>query len=308
MEKNKIVATIEDKNKRLDIFVCEKMPELTRSYIKTLIENGNILLNGKIVKSGEKLRENDEIIIEQITPKTLDLSPENIDINIIYEDDDFAVINKPQGLVVHPANGNESGTLVNALLYHLKNLSTINGVVRPGIVHRIDKDTSGLLLIAKNDKAHLNLSKQIETKNCHRHYLALCVGNFKDDYGTITTHIDRSKKDRKQMAVCPDTEGKIAITHYIVKERFVDYTLVEFVLDTGRTHQIRVHSKFIHHPIVGDKTYGVKDKFKLDGQLLHAYKIELNRPSDNKRVEFTCPLPDYFEDVLDKLRKKVAKS
>ena len=234
--------------------------------------------------------------------------PENIPLNIIYEDDDFAVINKPQGLVVHPANGNESGTLVNALLYHLKNLSTINGVVRPGIVHRIDKDTSGLLLIAKNDKAHLNLSKQIETKNCHRHYLALCVGNFKDDYGTITTHIDRSKKDRKQMAVCPDTEGKIAITHYIVKERFGDYTLVEFVLDTGRTHQIRVHSKFIHHPIVGDKTYGVKDKFKLDGQLLHAYKIELNRPSDNKRVEFTCPLPDYFEDVLDKLRKKVAKS
>ncbi len=308
MEKNKIVATIEDKNKRLDIFVCEKMPELTRSYVKTLIEHGNILLNGKMVKSGEKLRENDEIIIEQITPKTLDLSPENIDINIIYEDDDFAVINKPQGLVVHPANGNESGTLVNALLYHLKNLSTINGVVRPGIVHRIDKDTSGLLLIAKNDKAHLNLSKQIETKNCHRHYLALCVGNFKDDYGTITTHIDRSKKDRKQMAVCPDTEGKIAITHYIVKERFGDYTLVEFVLDTGRTHQIRVHSKFIHHPIVGDKTYGVKDKFKLDGQLLHAYKIELNRPSDNKRVEFTCPLPDYFEDVLDKLRKKVAKS
>lgn len=308
MEKNKIVSTIEDKNKRLDIFVCEKMPGLTRSYVKTLIENGNILLNGKMVKSGEKLRENDEIIIEQITPKTLDLSPENIDINIIYEDDDFAVINKPQGLVVHPANGNESGTLVNALLYHLKNLSTINGVVRPGIVHRIDKDTSGLLLIAKNDKAHLNLSKQIETKNCHRHYLALCVGNFKDDYGTITAHIDRSKKDRKQMAVCPDTEGKIAITHYIVKERFGDYTLVEFVLDTGRTHQIRVHSKFIHHPIVGDKTYGVKDKFKLDGQLLHAYKIELNRPSDNKRVEFTCPLPDYFEDVLDKLRKKVAKS
>lgn len=308
MEKNKIIATIEDKNKRLDIFVCEKMPELTRSYVKTLIENGNILLNGEIVKSGEKLRENDEIVIEQITPKTLDLNPENIDINIVYEDDDFAVINKPQGLVVHPANGNESGTLVNALLYHLKNLSTINGVVRPGIVHRIDKDTSGLLLIAKNDKAHLNLSKQIETKNCHRHYLALCVGNFKDDYGTITTNIDRSKKDRKQMAVCPDTEGKIAITHYIVKERFGDYTLVEFVLDTGRTHQIRVHSKFIHHPIVGDKTYGVKDKFKLDGQLLHAYKIELNRPSDNKRVEFTCPLPDYFEDVLDKLRKKVAKS
>lgn len=308
MEKNKIIATIEDKNKRLDIFVCEKMPELTRSYVKTLIENGNILLNGKIVKSGEKLRENDEIVIEQITPKTLDLSPENIDLDIIYEDDDFAVINKPQGLVVHPANGNENGTLVNALLYHLKNLSTINGVVRPGIVHRIDKDTSGLLLIAKNDKAHLNLSKQIETKNCHRHYLALCVGNFKDDYGTIITHIDRSKKDRKQMAVCPDTEGKIAITHYIVKERFGDYTLVEFVLDTGRTHQIRVHSKFIHHPIVGDKTYGVKDKFKLDGQLLHAYKIELNRPSDNKRVEFTCSLPDYFEDVLDKLRKKVAKS
>ena len=301
MEQTKIITTAQDKNKRLDMFVCEKMPELTRSYIKTLIEGGDILLNEKIVKSGEKLKENDVVIINKQEPKTLNLSPEDIDLDIIYEDDDFAVINKPQGLVVHPANGNESGTLVNALLYHLKNLSTINGVVRPGIVHRIDKDTSGLLLVAKNDK-------QIETKNCHRHYLALCVGNFKEDNGTITTHIDRSKKDRKQMAVCPDTEGKIAITHYIVKERFGDYTLVEFILDTGRTHQIRVHSKYIHHPIVGDKTYGVKDKFKLNGQLLHAYKIELNRPSDNKRVEFTCPLPDYFEDVLDKLRKKVAKT
>lgn len=301
-----LVVKSENVGKRLDVFVCNNITSLTRSYIKTLIENGDILLNDKVVKSGEKLRLGDVIHVFEKEPKQLDLIPENIDLDIIYEDDDFAVINKPQGLVVHPANGNESGTLVNALLFHIKNLSTINGVVRPGIVHRIDKDTSGLLLVAKNDKAHLNLSKQIEQKTCHRHYLALCNGNFKDDSGTITTHIDRSKKDRKQMAVCSVAEGKLAVTNYYVKERFGDYTLVEFVLQTGRTHQIRVHCKHIHHPIVGDKTYGVKDKFKLDGQLLHAYKIELNRPSDGKRVEFCCDLPDYFEKVLDKLRKSVA--
>lgn len=306
MTTEKITVEQQDEKQRLDIFVCQKFPNYTRSYVKTLIENGEITLNEKSVKSGEKLKCGDVVEIAQKQPKTLDVLPQDIPLDIVYEDEDFAVINKPQGLVVHPANGNSSGTLVNALLFHLKNLSSINGVIRPGIVHRIDKDTSGLLLVAKNDNAHKCLAKQIETKTCHRHYLALCNGNFKEDSGKIETHISRSKKDRKQMAVCQDTEGKLAITNYNVVERFFDYTLVEFVLQTGRTHQIRVHSKYIHHPIVGDKTYGVKDKFNLSGQLLHAYKIELNRPSDGKRVEFSCPLPDYFEKILIKLRKIVA--
>lgn len=297
----KFIITNNDVNKRLDVFLCSVKSEFSRSHIKNMIENNHIFLNGKTPKSGEKLKLGDVVEIEDITIKPLDVKPENIDIDIVYEDDDLAVINKPQGLVVHPANGNENGTLVNALLYHLKNLSSINGVIRPGIVHRLDKDTSGLLIVAKNDKAHINLAKQIELKTCHRHYIALCVGNFKQDSGTIKTHIARSKKDRKQMAVCDDNEGKIAITNYNVIERYGTYTLVEFVLQTGRTHQIRVHSKYIGHPIVGDEVYGVKDKFKLNGQLLHAYKIEFNHPSTNERLSFCCDLPEYFKKVLKQL-------
>ena len=204
-------------------------------------------------------------------------------------------------MVVHPANGNENNTLVNALLFRLKHLSSINGVIRPGIVHRIDKNTSGLLLVAKNDKSHVELSKQIQNKTCHRNYIALCNGNFKDDSGTIITNIARSKKDRKQMAVCSDSEGKKAITHYNVIKRYGDYTLVEFSLETGRTHQIRVHAKHIGHCIVGDDVYGTKNKFKLNGQLLHAYKIEFKHPTTNKNMTFTCPLPEYFQKVLNKL-------
>lgn len=292
------------KDYRLDIFLQEQIQNVSRSHIKNMIENGYVLCNGKQVKSGYKLKTGDEISVQEMQQKTLDLSPEDIKIDIVYEDDDLAVINKPQGLVVHPANGNESGTLVNALLFHLKNLSTINGVIRPGIVHRLDKNTSGLLVVAKNDNSHISLAKQIETKTCKRHYLALCVGNFKQDNGTIETHIDRSKKDRKQMAVCSSGEGKRAVTHYNVVERFGEYTLVEFVLETGRTHQIRVHSKYINHPIVGDDVYGSVGKFKLNGQLLHAYKIEFNQPTTKQRLSFSCPLPDYFENVLKILRNK----
>ena len=304
---NKFVVDESSKNKRLDIFLCENFPDYTRSHIKNLITNSKVFVNKKTVKSGEKLRLNDVVEIEEIEVKNLDILPEDISIEIVYEDDDLAVINKPQGLVVHPANGNENGTLVNALLYHLKNLSSINGVVRPGIVHRLDKDTSGLLIIAKNDKAHVDLSKQIETKSCHRHYLALCDGNFTQDTGTIQTNIARSKKDRKQMAVCPETEGKVAITNYVVKERFGNYTLVEFILQTGRTHQIRVHSKHIKHPVVGDETYGNKCKFKLNGQLLHAYKISFTQPTTKQLLEFTCPIPDYFEKVLKQVRSSLKK-
>ena len=291
----------ETKNERLDVFLCSKLTDCSRSHIKNLITNELVLVNGKSVKSGEKLKQGDIIEVLDYQTKELDLAPENIDIDIVYQDDDLAVINKPQGLVVHPANGNENGTLVNALLYHLTNLSSINGVVRPGIVHRLDKDTSGLLIVAKNDKAHVSLSKQIELKTCHRHYLALCDGNLTQDSGTITTHISRSKKDRKQMAVCDDQEGKIAITNYTVLERFGNYTLVEFVLQTGRTHQIRVHSKHIKHPIVGDQTYGNKCKFNINGQLLHAYKIEFTQPTTNQRLCFESKLPDYFEKILKQL-------
>ncbi len=294
---------IENENvgQRLDVFLSNFFNEFTRSHIKNMIEDGNVLLNGQKVKSGTKLKQNDDIIVLDCEVKTLDATPQNIDIDIVYEDDDLAVINKPQGLVVHPANGNENGTLVNALLYHLKNLSGINGVIRPGIVHRLDKNTSGLLIVAKNDKAHVNLAKQIETKSCHRHYIALCNGNFKDDEGEIVTNISRSKKDRKQMAVCDENVGKKAITNYKVLKRYGEYTLVEFVLQTGRTHQIRVHSKYIGHTIVGDDVYGSKSKFKLNGQLLHAYKIEFTQPSTNKRLCFSCDLPDYFQKILNRL-------
>ena len=301
MENKHIKVNLKNIGQRLDVFLSTFFSDFTRSHIKNMIENGNVLVNDKKVKSGTKLKLDDDICILDYEVKTPDVKPENIDIDIVYEDDDLAVINKPQGLVVHPANGNENGTLVNALLFHLKNLSGINGVIRPGIVHRLDKNTSGLLIVAKNDKAHVSLAKQIETKSCHRHYIALCNGNFKDDEGEIVTNIARSKKDRKQMAVCGENEGKRAITNYKVLKRYGDYTLVEFVLQTGRTHQIRVHSKYIGHTIVGDDVYGRKSKFKLNGQLLHAYKIEFTQPTTNKRLCFTCPLPDYFQKVLNKL-------
>jgi len=208
-------------------------------------------------------------------------------------------------MTVHQGNGNTEGTLVNALLYNLKSLSTINGVIRPGIVHRIDKDTSGLLVVAKNDIAHVNLSSQIENKTCHRIYLALLEGNVKDDSGVITTYIGRNPNDRLKMAVVDAKKGKIAITEYKVLERFNGYTLCQFKLQTGRTHQIRVHAKHMMHPVVGDPVYGIKkQKFNLNGQLLHAHTLELDHPTTRERMTFSAPLPDYFENVLEKLRRK----
>ena len=291
----------DDIGKRLDVFLQEKLNQ-SRSHIKNMIELDCVLHNGKVVKSGQKLKPNDIVEYQDLPQKQLDLSPQNIGIDIVYQDNDMAIINKPQGMVVHPAGGSESGTLVNALLFHLNDLSTINGVVRPGIVHRLDKNTSGLLVVAKNDKAHINLQKQIQTKTCHRHYIALCHGSFKQDNGTVTTYIGRSPKDRKQMAVCDASFGKLAITHYNVLKRYEGYTLVEFILETGRTHQIRVHCKHINHPIVGDDVYGAKDKIKTNGQLLHAYKLELDQPTTNKRMSFEVPLPAYFEQILNKLK------
>ncbi len=293
---------VEEKFDRLDLFLTENLEDLTRSAIKKLIDGNKVLVNERPCKAGLSLYIGDRIQVELPEPVKLDLTPEDIPLDIIYQDEDFAIINKQQGLTVHAGAGNMSGTLVNALLFHLDKLSGINGVIRPGIVHRIDKDTSGLLVVAKNDKAHLSLSSQIATKTCFRKYLALCEGIFKEDSGKIETNIGRSPSDRVKMAVVK--EGKHAITHYKVLQRFEKgYTLVEFKLETGRTHQIRVHSRYIGHAIVGDKVYNPKpDKFGLNGQLLHAYELELNHPTTNERLTFNAPLPKYFEDVLDKIK------
>ena len=235
--------------------------------------------------------------------------PEDIPVDIIYQDNDVAVVNKPQGLTVHAGNGNADGTLVNALLFRLDNLSGVGGVIRPGIVHRIDKNTSGLLVVAKNDRAHVNLAEQIAEKTCRRTYIALLEGNLKDDSGTVTTYIGRSQSDRTKMAVVPPEKGKIAITDYTVLERAQfggqSYTLCRFDLHTGRTHQIRVHAKYLNHPVVGDDVYGRKKReFNLNGQLLHAWRLEFTHPTSGERLVFTAPLPDYFREVLKKLNIK----
>lgn len=288
-----------DGNTRLDVFLS-KETGLTRSWIKKLIDEGGVMRDGKTVKkAGDTDKGEITVLINEPVPVSAE--GEDIPIDIVYEDADVVVVNKPQGMVTHPCSGTPSGTLVNALVYRVKDLSAINGVTRPGIVHRLDKDTSGLLVVAKNDKAHLSLSKQIEEKTAGRHYLALVCGNIKEDEGRIDKGIARSTRDRKLMA--PDDNGRRAVTNYYVRERFGDYTLVEFKLETGRTHQIRVHAKYINHPVVGDVAYGKKDAFGLNGQLLHAYKLTFTHPTTGERMEFFAPLPDYFEKVLDKLRK-----
>ena len=290
-----------DEKTRLDVYLANETG-WTRSQIKLQIDNKKVLVNNKVQKSGFLIKNNDKIeLFFSKNDLSISAEPENIPLEIIYEDQDFAIINKPQGMVVHPAPGSYNHTLVNALLFHFDNLSKDGDQIRPGIVHRIDKDTSGLLVVAKNDKAHACLASQIAEHSCFRHYLALLEGNLKDDEGRIETFIGRSDKDRKMMAV--KDEGKIAITNYKVVQRFKDYCLVEFILETGRTHQIRVHAKHLGHPIVGDKTYGIKNqKFNLDGQLLHAYKLELTHPSTNKRKCFECELPNYFKNLLNKLK------
>lgn len=302
MENKFLVVQSEDQGKRIDIYLNEEL-DLSRSYLKKLIEDNKVLVNNKVVtKSGYSIKSNDCIQIEIPDVEVLDLTPENIPLDIVYQDDDMVVINKQQGLVVHPASGSLSHTLVNALLYHIDNLSNINGVIRPGIVHRLDKDTSGLIVVAKNDAAHVDLQEQIASKTAKRFYKALVDGVVNQDSGKIETLIDRSQKDRKMMAVSRNT-GRIAITYYKVLERFNRYTLMEYELKTGRTHQIRVHSKHIGHPVVGDFTYGGSNKFNLNGQLLHAYKLELLHPRTKQKMIFEAPLPEYFEAVLEGLRK-----
>lgn len=297
---NKII--IADKSERLDVFLSEKLDK-TRSAVKKLVDDGEITIGGNKVKAGRVLKIGEEISVSIPDPVKLDLEAENIPLDIIYQDKDIAIINKPQGMTVHAGNGTHGSTLVNALLYHLDSLSGINGVIRPGIVHRIDKDTSGLLVVAKNDAAHLSLSEQIKNKTCHRIYLALLEGTVKQNDGIIDTFIGRSDKNRTMMAV--KDSGRRAVTHFKVLKRYKEFTFAEFRLETGRTHQIRVHCKYIGHPIVGDPVYGYeKQKFKLNGQLLHAWKLELTHPSTGERMSFEAPLPDYFQAVLQKLDKQ----
>lgn len=296
--------TARDCYDRADVFLSENL-QSTRSAVKKLFQGG-VTINGKPAKPSLAVNIGDEICVTLPDAVEYAAKPEDIPLDIVYEDDDIAVVNKPQGMTVHMGNGNIDGTLVNALLYRLDKLSGINGVIRPGIVHRIDKDTSGLLVVAKNDAAHLSLSKQIEEKTCKRTYLALLEGNLKEDSGTVTTYIGRDPSDRVKMAVVPPEKGKLAITDFEVLKRYGEgYTLCKFDLRTGRTHQIRVHAKYLCHPVVGDPVYGIKkQRFKLNGQLLHAWKLKLVHPRTGKEMEFEAPLPDYFVNILDKLTQK----
>lgn len=295
-----IITNEDQKGLRLDVFLLEKHPEFSRSHIKNLIEKGLVKVNGKVVKAGYALKNGENIEIEVQKPEAISTDAEDVDFEIVYQDEDLAVINKPQGLVVHPCSSTKSGTLVNGLLYKIKDLSGINGQLRPGIVHRLDKDTSGLLVVAKNDFAHVRLAEQIKNKTCHRNYLAVLDGNLKENEGRIETFIKRDPKDRIKMSV--QGSGRVAITDFKVLKRFEKCCLVEFALQTGRTHQIRVHSKYLNHPIVGDKLYG-KEVKGLAGQLLHAYKISFVHPRSGELMTFEADLPDYFKDYLKKQKE-----
>ncbi|MBP3940508.1 MAG: RluA family pseudouridine synthase [Christensenellaceae bacterium] len=290
---------------RIDKFLSEAFPELTRSAVQRLIEQGQVTIDGKqITQPSIKPKEGALIELEIPEPEEIDLIPQDLPIDIVYEDSDIAVINKAQGMVVHPAAGNPDGTLVNAIMFHIKDLSGINGELRPGIVHRIDKDTSGLLVIAKNDMAHLSLADQIQKKEASRVYLALVHGNVKNDSGIVNKPIGRHKTDRKKMAVTPD--GREAVSHYTVLKRYGQYTLVKVSLRTGRTHQIRVHMASLGHSIVGDKLYGrANEPFHLNGQLLHAFSLGLTHPRTGEKMRFYAKLPDYYREVIIKLNKLI---
>ena len=300
----KLLKVSEGEEGRLDKYLSDKLEDMTRSYLKKLISDDKaVLVNGNPAKPNYKLKPGDIIELAVPEPIELEIKAENISLDIVYEDNDMLVVNKPQGMVVHPAAGNYTGTLVNALLYHCgDSLSGINGEKRPGIVHRIDKDTSGLLLVAKNDNAHQKLSSQIKEHSLTRAYKALVHGNIKQDSGRIDAPIGRHPSDRKKMTIT-DKNSREAVTNFRVLERYGRYTFVECILETGRTHQIRVHMSKNGHPIVGDKTYGVKkEEFNLTGQLLHAYKVGFIHPVSGEYMEFVSELPDYYMDVLDRLR------
>ena len=291
-----------EKNLRLDIFLSKKFSEWSRSHIQKIISDGKITVNEKIVKPNFKLGGGEIISVAEIENVETEYLPENLPLNILYEDADIIVLNKARGMTVHPADTVKSGTLVNALLFHCKDLSGINGVKRPGIVHRLDKDTSGVMVVAKNDSAHINLAEQISTKTATRRYLAIVHGVIEDNAGIITGAIGRDKTDRKKMAVTSD--GKAAVTEFKVLERFKNFTYVECKLQTGRTHQIRVHMAAIGHPLLGDTKYtSRKNIFDIQGQALHSYNLSLIHPASGERMNFTAPLPDDMEKILSVLRK-----
>lgn len=305
-----VTVTVDENNAnlRLDVFtaaILEASVGGTRSGAKKLIDSGNVFINEKCGKANIKTKVGDIVTLQIPMPDDLDSPPENIPIDIVYQDSDIAVINKARGMVVHPAPGNMSGTLVNAIMYHISDLSGIGGVKRPGIVHRIDKQTSGLLVIAKTDNAHISLSEQIKEHSAKRTYLALVVGNIKEDSGTIDIPIGRHPTDRKKMAVQTARYGRLfrdAVTHFRVLERFSQYTLIEAKLETGRTHQIRVHMAHIKHPLVGDSVYSSgKNPFGLDGQALHAINLEFRHPTTGAQMKFYAPLPLQFVSMLKKL-------
>lgn len=297
-----VVETLEEKM-RLDSYIAKQDVELSRSMIQKLLEDNKITVNGKCEKASYKVQLNDEIKIEIDKPKEIKLEAQDIPLDIIYEDNDILVVNKPKGLVVHPANGNPNGTLVNAIMAICKDsLSGIGGELRPGIVHRLDKDTSGLLIVAKNDRAHINMSEQIKDRKVKKTYIALVRGIIAENEATINMPIGRSTKDRKKMAV--NKNGKEAITHFKVLNRYTtskaSYTLLEVKIDTGRTHQIRVHMAEIGHPVIGDMVYSNgKNEFGIEGQCLHAQKLEFCHPITGEKMSFEAPLPEYFEKVLE---------
>ncbi len=288
---------------RADLFLSEKTG-LTRSAVKKLAEEGHLFVDDVPVKAGHVVKAGNRVRLDVPPPRPIRAQPEDIPVDVLYEDGDIAIVNKPRGMAVHAGAGRVDGTLVNALLFRLKSLSSINGEIRPGIVHRIDKDTTGLLVVAENDAAHLSLAAQIADKTCNREYLALLEGVVKEDTGRIETNIGRDPKDRLKMAVLP-VGGRRAVTEYRVVERFRANTLVHFILKTGRTHQIRVHAKYLGHPVVGDPVYGYKkQRFELEGQLLHAFRLTLTHPRTGERMQFEAPLPDDFAHVLEVLRKE----
>ena len=293
----------EEDDERIDAYLTQHLNEMSRAHIKRLIKDELVKVNNKNVKPRYIVKTGDHIVVSLPQEQEIEINAESIPIDIIYSDEDVAVINKPQGMVVHPAPGNYSGTLVNALLYHFKTLSDINSKMRPGIVHRIDKDTSGLLMVAKNNFTHEDLAQQLKEHSTTRKYYALVEGNIKEDSGTINAPIGRHPIDRKKMTVT-DKNSKEAITHFKVLERFEKHTLIEAQLETGRTHQIRVHMAFINHPVVGDPVYGYKNqKFKLKGQLLHAKTLGFIHPRTKKYLEFDSEIPEYFINIILKLRK-----
>ncbi len=300
MEELQFLAKEEDNGKRLDIFITEELKDLSRSYVQKLLDDGLITVDDKDRKASYRLKGTETILVSLPELDTLEVVPKDLPIDVVYEDQDLLVVDKPKGMVVHPAVGNYSDTLVNALLFHIRDLSGINGVLRPGIVHRIDKDTTGLLVVAKNDRAHQLLSGQLKDHSMDREYIALCHGSFRSDEGTVDAPMARSKKDRLKMGI--DKDGKRAVTHWKVIARYKGCTLLRVRLETGRTHQIRVHMASVGHPLVGDFVYGTK-RDRTNGQMLHAAKLGFDVPG-GKRLSFWRPVHDEFREYLKNLKRQ----